>query len=79
MAAGKSVAYKLLPNQSQTLLAFPDSSVGIKAGFASHNLWVTPHQDDEKWPGGSYPVQNLHNDGITQWVKQVILLTLVMG
>ena len=71
MFAGKSVAYKLLPNQSQTLLALPESSIAIKAGFAAHNLWVTPHTDSERWPGGSYPVQNLHNDGITQWVKQV--------
>lgn len=72
-AAGKPVAYKLLPNHSQTLLPLPESSMGIKAGFAAHNLWVTPHCDNERWPGGSYPVQNLYNDGLTAWIKEVNL------
>ncbi|KAK9834117.1 hypothetical protein WJX84_011698, partial [Apatococcus fuscideae] len=67
---GKPVAYKLLPNQSQTLLALPGSSMGIKAGFAAHNLWVTPHVDGERWPGGDYPVQNLYNNGLTHWVRK---------
>ena len=41
---GQPVAYKLVPTMSTpTLLAHPDSSVGKRAGFAQHNLWVTPY------------------------------------
>ena len=39
---GEPVAYKLLPWATPTMLAHPDSSVGRRAGFARHNLWVTP-------------------------------------
>ena len=42
---GQPVAYKLVPTMSTpTLLAHPDSSVGKRAGFSQHNLWVTPYR-----------------------------------
>ena len=38
-----------------TLLAHPDSSVGKRAGFAQHNLWVTPYRADERRAAGELP------------------------
>ena len=41
---GQPGGYKLVPTMcTPTLLAHPDSSVGRRAGFAQHNLWVTPY------------------------------------
>jgi len=40
--------YKLLPGATPTLLADPNSSVGRRAAFASHNLWVTPFDEEER-------------------------------
>ena len=35
-----------------TLLTGPDCAVTRKGEFATQNLWVTPHADDERWPAG---------------------------
>ncbi len=65
---GQSTAYKLIPTMSTpTLLAHPDSSVGQRAGFAQHNLWVTPYQPDERRAAGNYPNQHEGGDGLPRW------------
>ena len=50
-----------------TLLAHPDSSVGKRAGFAQHNLWVTPYRADERRAAGNYPNQHEGGDGLPRW------------
>ena len=65
---GQPVAYKLIPTMSTpTLLAQPDSSVGKRAGFARHNLWVTPYTADERRGAGEYPNQHEGGDGLPRW------------
>ncbi len=64
---GKPVAYKLIPTMSTpTMLADPDSSVGRRAGFARHNLWVTPYSPDERRAAGEYPNQSV-GGGLPDW------------
>lgn len=64
---GRPVGYKLLPGSTPTLLAQPDSSVGKRAGFARHNLWVTPFAADEHRAAGDYPNQHPGEDGLPRW------------
>ena len=65
---GQPVAYKLVPTMSTpTLLAHPDSPVGRRAGFAQHNLWVTPYARDERRAAGEYPNQHAGGDGLPAW------------
>jgi primary-amine oxidase len=65
---GQPTAYKLTPTMSTpTLLAHPDSSVGKRAGFAHHNLWVTPYRADERRAAGNYPNQHDGGDGLPAW------------
>ena len=67
-ALGQPIAYKLTPTMSTpTLLAHPDSSVGKRAGFAQHNLWVTPYRADERRAAGDYPNQHEGGDGLPRW------------
>jgi primary-amine oxidase len=67
-AHGQPVAYKLWPTMSTpTLLAHPDSPVGRRAGFAQHNLWVTPYARDERRAAGEYPNQHDGGDGLPAW------------
>ncbi|MEX0664374.1 MAG: primary-amine oxidase [Acidimicrobiia bacterium] len=64
----QAVGYKLVPTMSTpTLLAHPDSSVGRRAGFACHNLWVTPYERDERRAAGDYPNQHAGGDGLPLW------------
>ena len=65
---GNPVAYKLIPTISTpTMLADPDSSVGRRAGFARHNLWVTPYAPDERRAAGEYPNQSAGGGGLPEW------------
>jgi primary-amine oxidase len=65
---GQPVAYKLIPTMSTpTMLASAESSVGRRAGFAHHNLWVTPYAPDERRAAGEYPNQHAGGDGLPRW------------
>jgi primary-amine oxidase len=65
---GQPVGYKLAPTTSTpTMLAAPESSVGRRAGFARHNLWVTPYSPDERRAAGEYPNQHAGGDGLPRW------------
>jgi primary-amine oxidase len=65
---GIPVAYKLVPTMSTpTMLAHPESSVGKRAGFARHNLWVTPYERSEQRAAGEYPNQHDGGDGLPRW------------
>ncbi len=64
---GQPVAYKLVPGATPTLLAQPDSSVGRRATFARHNLWVTPYVPEERRAAGDYPNQHPGGDGLPRW------------
>jgi primary-amine oxidase len=67
---GQPVGYKLVPTMSTpTMLAAPDSSVGRRAGFARHNLWVTPYAPDERRAAGDYPNQHAGGDGLPRWTE----------
>ncbi len=64
---GEPVAYKLIPGSTPTLHADPSSNVGRRAGFARHNLWVTPWRADERRAAGEYPNQSVGGDGLPRW------------
>jgi primary-amine oxidase len=65
---GQPVGYKLVPTMATpTMLASPDSSIGRRAGFARHNLWVTPYAPDERRAAGDFPNQHTGGDGLPRW------------
>jgi len=67
---GQPTAYKLLAGATPTLLAGPDSSIGRRAAFAAHNLWVTPFAEDERRAAGDYPNQHEGSPGLPEWTAQ---------
>jgi primary-amine oxidase len=69
-AVGEPTAYKLLPGSTPTLLAHPDSSVGRRAAFAAHNVWVTPFDPDERRAAGDYPNQHAGGAGLPTWTAR---------
>lgn len=70
---GEPVGYKLVPftkGASQpVLLTGPQCAVTAKGEFATHNLWVTPHRDDERFPAGEYTPQGAAGQGLPAWTK----------
>jgi primary-amine oxidase len=69
-AVGQPTAYKLQPGSTPTLLADPSSSVGQRAAFAAHNLWVTPFAEEERHAAGDYPNQHAGGDGLPAWTAR---------
>jgi primary-amine oxidase len=67
---GQPTAYKLLPTATPTLLADPESSIGRRAAFAAHNLWVTPFSPEERRAAGEYPNQHEGGAGLPAWTAQ---------
>jgi primary-amine oxidase len=64
---GSPVGYKLVPGQTASPLARPDSSIGKRAAFMYQHLWVTPFDPAERYPAGDYPFQHLGGDGLPAW------------
>ncbi|KRE26860.1 tyramine oxidase [Mycobacterium sp. Soil538] len=62
------VAYRLQPTDAITLCATPDAWVSKRAGFATHNLWVTAYDENERYPAGD-PNQSRGGDGLPQYVS----------
>ncbi|MEJ2866590.1 primary-amine oxidase [Actinomycetospora sp. OC33-EN08] len=68
-AVGKPVGYALHPENKATLLADENSSIHARAGFSTHNLWVTPYRPDERYPAGDFVNQNPGGDGLPRWTQ----------
>jgi primary-amine oxidase len=68
-AVGKPVGYALHPENKATLLADEQSSIHARAGFSTHNLWVTPYAPDERYPAGDFVNQNPGGDGLPRWTQ----------
>ncbi len=66
---GRPTGYKLVPAASPTLLANEHSSVARRAGFARHNLWVTPAAPDERRAAGDHVNQHPGGDGVPRWTQ----------
>jgi len=66
---GVPVAYRLMPGATPTLHAAPSSQVAARAGFARHNLWVTPYAEGQISAAGDHP--NLGpGDGLPNWTAK---------
>ena len=69
----KPVGYKLVPftrgPAQPTLLTGGACAVATKGAFATKNLWVTPHRDDERFPAGEFTPQGAAGQGLPAWTK----------
>ncbi len=66
---GTPVAYKLVPGAAFPALMDPSTPQYLRAPVIGHTLWVTRHDDDERWPCGKYPTQSTVDTGLTEWIK----------
>ena len=66
---GKPVGYKLVSGHTTYPLAKPESTIGRRAGFMYHHLWVTANKADERYPAGDYPYQHPGGAGLPEWTR----------
>jgi primary-amine oxidase len=68
-ALGEPVGYSLMPEENAVPYAAPASSVRKRAGFASHQLWVTPYDPSEMHAAGEYVYQSKGGEGLPRWTQ----------
>jgi len=64
---GAPTAYKLVPGGSFPALFDPAALPMRRAEVIGHQLWVTPHRDDERWPCGDFPNLSSGATGLPAW------------
>lgn len=64
---GQPVGFKIIAGENVLPFAHPDSPILKRAGFMTKHLWVTPFQEDEKYPAGDYPNQHPGGEGLPKW------------
>ncbi|WP_432510959.1 primary-amine oxidase [Kineococcus sp. SYSU DK001] len=69
-AVGEPVRYVLHPEGQPTLLADEGSSIARRAAFTTRHLWVTAHDDAQRFPAGDYVNQSAGGQGIDTWIQQ---------
>ncbi len=68
-ALDQPVAYKLLPGATVPPFAREDSDLLRRAGFLKDNLWVTHHDQRERFPAGDYPNQHPGGAGLPEYQR----------
>ncbi|HEX3976583.1 MAG TPA: primary-amine oxidase, partial [Solirubrobacteraceae bacterium] len=64
---GGPVGYKLVPGDCFPAMLSADSPVLRRAQVLSHTLWVTPFDEEERWPCGEFVVQSHDDRGLPVW------------
>ncbi|MGZ4192558.1 MAG: primary-amine oxidase [Solirubrobacteraceae bacterium] len=67
---GSPVAYKLVPGDCIPAMLDPGSPVLRRAQVLAHTLWVTPFDQEERWPCGEFVVQSHDDRGLPAWTAQ---------
>jgi primary-amine oxidase len=68
---GQPTAYKLLPGPQPAFLPSPKSAVAGRAGFAQHQVWVTPRNPEQRFAAGKYATQSVAgSDGLPVWAAE---------
>jgi primary-amine oxidase len=67
---GTPVGYKLVPGDCFPAMLAPDSPVLRRAQALAHTLWVTPFDENERWPCGDFVVQSHGDRGLPVWTAK---------
>lgn len=73
---GYPTGYQIIPYAGGTqpfaenLLFTNDSYLAKRIGYSGNHFWVTPYNEEEKYPEGKYVNQNGNDTGLGLWTKQ---------
>ncbi|RRA49837.1 hypothetical protein [Acidipila sp. EB88] len=67
---GQATGYALMPGLTASTLLPPDEWPSRRAGFANHQLWVTPYEPGERFAAGTYVSGSRGTDGLATWTKK---------
>jgi primary-amine oxidase len=64
------VGYTLVPGDCFPAMLAADSPILRRAQVLAHTLWVTPFDEEERWPCGEFVVQSRDDRGLPVWTAQ---------
>ncbi|MEM0922957.1 MAG: primary-amine oxidase [Pseudomonadota bacterium] len=65
---GQATAYKLIPTSPVTPYISPNGPSGRRAGYTYHDLWVTRHDPEQRYPSGEFVNGSDGSDGLDAFV-----------
>jgi len=66
---GYPTGYELMPGATAASLLDSEDGPQKVGAFSTHQLWVTPYKQDERFASGVYPTQSKGDDGLAVWTK----------
>jgi primary-amine oxidase len=63
-ALGAPTAYALMPGSNVPPMYSPDALYAPRSGFTEHQLWVTAHDESQRFAAGDYPNQHPGGQGL---------------
>ncbi|TXI12017.1 MAG: primary-amine oxidase, partial [Rhizobium sp.] len=67
---GKPVGYKLHAPNCVTPMIQDDGPSGIRSNFIRNHIWVTPYDENERYPAGEFVANSDGSGGLAEIVKQ---------
>lgn len=67
---GKPVSYKLHATDCVTPFLAESGPSGTRSNFVRNHIWVTPFNEDERYPAGEYVCNSDGSEGLAEIVKQ---------
>lgn len=67
-ALGAPTAYALMPGSNVPPMYSPDALYAPRAGFTGHQVWVTAHDEAQRFAAGDYPNQHPGGEGLPDYV-----------
>ncbi|QUH04393.1 primary-amine oxidase [Saccharopolyspora erythraea] len=64
---GRPTGYELVPQGQPVLLADESSAIHGRAGFATRHLWVTRHDEEQRYPAGDLVNQSAPGAGLPEY------------
>ena len=67
---GTNPSYKLVPGGAIPSFFEKGAPVLDRAGVIDHTVWVTPNDENERWPAGEFVNQSAVDHGLPEWIQQ---------
>ena len=67
---GKPTGYKLEPTHRVSMFHDPGSPSGGRMGFAFKDLWLTPFDQEERYPAGDFVNMSNSGEGLPEYAKK---------
>jgi primary-amine oxidase len=66
---GYPTSYELMPGTTAASLLDPDDGPQKVGAFSTHQLWITPYKQEERYASGVYPTESKGDDGLASWTR----------